>query len=150
MDKEQIVKDMFAHMGFSQAEIAFEETEEVVKVVVSLPQSESGILIGHRGENIDSLQYLLNIMLNQDAIAFKPVNIDVNDYRKSRHDSLRDMANTAAEKALDSGREILMPPFSANERRIIHEHLADRQDITTYSEGEEPSRRVVVRPMDAE
>lgn len=143
---QTIVEKVIELLHFNDATIEFEETEEEISVNITIPQEESGILIGYKGEKINALQRILSLMLNQDTIAYKPVNIDINQYRHARTQELHDMADKAAIKAIESGREILLPPLSARERRIIHMFLSKRGDITTYSEGEGSSRRLVVRP----
>lgn len=147
MDSSQtIVEKIIELLHFNDASIEYLETEEEISINITLPQEESGILIGYKGEKINALQRILSLMLNKDTIAFKPVNIDINQYRFARTQELHDMADKAAAKALESGREILLPPLSARERRLIHMFLAQRSDITTYSEGEGSGRRLVVRP----
>jgi spoIIIJ-associated protein len=120
--------------------------QERLRLEISVPENDSGILIGYHGERIDALQLIVNLMWNQHAVVYTPVQVDINGYRQRRQLQLEDLANKAAEKAIESGREILLPHLPAFERRIIHVFLDAREDITTYSEGEGPERRLVVRP----
>ncbi len=111
-----------------------------------MPETDSGALIGYHGEKIDALQLVVNLMWNQNAVVYSPVQVDINGYRARRRQTLEDLANKAAEKAVESGREILLPHLPSYERRIIHVYLESRPDVTTYSEGEGDERRLVVRP----
>jgi spoIIIJ-associated protein len=142
----ELVNDLISHLTFTGAEVEVVESTDEVVINLTLPQEESGVLIGFRGEKIDALQYLLSIIINKDAIHYRPVNLDINSYRQARFDKLKDMADVAAQKAIESGREILLPPLPGNERRIIHLHLSETQAVSTYSEGEGKSRRIIVRP----
>jgi spoIIIJ-associated protein len=146
---ETLIKTLLQHLTFDHAEVEYEETEESFRVTLTLPEAESGILIGYHGEKIDALQLLLGLMLNHDTVAYKPVELDVNGYRAKRRLSLEDLAEKAAQKALESGREILLPPLPSHERRLIHLYLSQNSAVTTYSEGEGQDRRLVVRPASA-
>jgi len=144
--KQDLTNSLIQALGFPQFQLDFTETDTEITVNVTLPQEDSGLLIGFRGEKITALQYLLTLMLNQDSIAYKPVNLDINQYYLKHHQEIIALADSAAHKAVSSGREILLPPMPANERRLIHVHLSESPDVATYSEGEGPSRRIVVRP----
>lgn len=144
--KKEIIKQLINALGFTDYQLDFSESDTEITVDLNLPQSDSGVLIGFRGEKISALQYLLSLMFNQDNIAYKPVIVDINSYYKKRQVELTTLADSAAEKAISSGREILLPPMSASDRRLIHIHLSESPDVDTYSEGEGASRRIVVRP----
>lgn len=146
--KDTVVK-FIGLLNFPHAEIDVAENDEEIIINITLPQEDSGLLIGYKGEKINALQHVLALMLNRDTIQYKPVNVDINEYRADRTKELHDIAAKAAEKAIESGREILLPPLSARERRLVHMFLSSRKDITTYSEGEGAARRLVVRPEEA-
>lgn len=140
------VKQLLQYMTFPSSEITAEEVDGHIKITITLPESDSGALIGYHGEKIDALQLIVNLMWNQNAVVYTPVQVDVNGYRDRRKKSLEDLADKAAQKAIESGREILLPHLPAYERRVIHVYLEKRTDVTTYSEGEGEDRRLVVRP----
>ena len=106
-----------------------------------------GLLIGHHGQTIDAIQHLAY------RIAFRPddqrkgVTVDAAGYRERRAVSLRAAADQAAETAVNNRRPVSLDPMSALERKVVHEHLKDRHDVETYSEGQEPDRRLVVAPL---
>ena len=149
-DVEKIVNNLLAGMGFTDAEIGVEFQKDRWFIQITTPQEQSGVLIGFHGEKIDALKTILNLMINSDSEDFTPVQVNVNDYRERRQQSVEELADRAVEKALSSNREILLPPLPANERRLVHIHLKDRPDIETYSEGRGNQRRVIVSPSEAE
>lgn len=146
MIQSQLVKRLLALLTFPEVECQTETGDASLKVSLTLNPKDSGILIGRRGETIDALQLILTLIHNHQADSFTPVELDLNHYRSDRQTVLQEMADHAAENALHSGREIILPPLSSRERRLIHLHLHDRRDVSTYSEGEGPNRRLVIRP----
>jgi spoIIIJ-associated protein len=148
--KTQVITDLLSQLTFPQAKVAIDQVDGGLSVVITVDEVDSGILIGHHGEKIDALQLVINLILNQNNLVYTPVQVDINGYRQRRKQSLEDLANKAASKAIDSGREILLPHLPSYERRIIHMYLQGRPDVTTYSEGEGEDRRLVVRPTTQE
>jgi spoIIIJ-associated protein len=106
-----------------------------------------GILIGHHGQTIDAIQHLAYRMAFRGASARKAVVVDAAGYRERRAVALRAAADQAADAALHDGRPVALEAMSAIERKLVHEHLRTRRDVETYSEGEEPDRRLVVAPL---
>jgi spoIIIJ-associated protein len=147
VDIQKLVQEFFSLLTFHDADLNVEAKEDVVNITVTVPEESSGILIGYRGEKINALQLIFTLMVNNNAIAYRPVHVDINGYRERRHQSLREMADAAAGNAIDSGREILLPPLPSYERRIIHMHLQTDDRVETYSEGEGKDRRLVIRPV---
>jgi spoIIIJ-associated protein len=150
VEVKDLVNNMFVHLTFSDAKISVEESDSEISVIIKVPEEFSGMLIGYRGEKINALQLLLTLMINNQAIAYRPLHLDINGYREKRYDSLRDIADAAAQNALDSGREILLSPLPSYERRVIHMYLSENKSVETYSEGEGDQRRLVVRPSSEE
>ncbi len=105
--------------------------------------------LGRSGQGLDALQFLLNTVLARKATADVRLLLDAEGYRERRADSLRQRAIELAEEVKSRGEEAELEPLPAHERRIIHSALADDPDITTYSEGDEPGRRVVIAPRSA-
>lgn len=125
------------------AEIKISEIDDVVKV--SLTGPDMGIMIGYRGETLDSLQYLLSLLINKGKEEkYKRVVLDTENYRARREDTLRRLALKVASKVKTSGKYLKLEPMNPYERRIIHASLQGDPCIDTYSEGDEPFRRVVV------
>jgi spoIIIJ-associated protein len=108
---------------------------------------ELGLLIGHHGQTIDAIQHLAYRFATHGEAERLPVVVDAAGYRERRAQILRQTAEQAAHRALGERRPVSLEPMSALERKVIHEHLKDRHDVETYSEGQEPSRHLVVAPL---
>jgi spoIIIJ-associated protein len=106
-----------------------------------------GLFIGRRGQTIDAVQHLAQRIVFRDGPSDVRVTIDADGYRERRAQTLRSEADDAADEALRSGEPVELEPMPASERRIVHEHLRDRGDVETHSEGDEPDRRLVVSPL---
>ena len=121
---------------------SFEEEEKKMKI--ELKGDGLGLLIGRRGETLDSIQYLTNIFVNKGSDDYIKVTIDAENYRERREDALVTLAKRTAQKATKYKKNMIIEPKNPYERRIIHEALQDYPEVTTYSIGEEPNRKVVV------
>lgn len=106
-----------------------------------------GLLIGHHGQTIDAIQHLAYRFAIHGDGGRKPVTVDAAGYRERRATVLRATADQAAETAVNHRRAVPLEAMSAMERKVIHEHLKARRDVETYSEGQEPARRLVVAPL---
>jgi spoIIIJ-associated protein len=106
-----------------------------------------GLLIGHHGQTIDAIQHLAYRIAFRGDEARKRVVVDAAGYRERRAVALRAAADQAAEAAIHDRRPVALEAMSALERKVVHEHLKSRHDVETYSEGQEPSRRLVVAPL---
>ncbi|MBQ5587661.1 MAG: protein jag [Selenomonadales bacterium] len=134
--------DVFAKMNLTVA-IEAEEKEEVV--LFDLKGNDLGILIGRHGQTLDALQYLTNLAANKHAgEGRKRIVLDVEDYRKRREETLVRLAQRLANKVKRRNQRIVLEPMSRHERKIIHMALQDDPQIATYSEGEEPYRKIVI------
>ncbi len=133
-------------MNVSDPGIAVAEDEQTIKIRVE--GHHVGTLIGHRGETLDALQLLTSLVVNHqngdEQDSYYKVQLDVGGYRKKREKTLESLAERLAEKALSTGRNIALDPMNSYERRIVHTALSDVDGISTYSEGEEPERRVII------
>jgi spoIIIJ-associated protein len=109
-----------------------------------------GLLIGKRGQTIDAVQLLAYQAAFRGLRERKRVVVDAAGYRERRRETLTGRADRAAEQALAGNRSVEMDPMSAQERRVVHEHLKDRAGVETYSEGDEPNRCIVVAPLVSE
>jgi spoIIIJ-associated protein len=109
-----------------------------------------GLLIGHHGQTIDAIQHLAARVVLRDGPGAdrRRVVVDADGYRARRRTALEHQADDAADEAVRTGREIELDPMSPSERRIVHEHLRDRDDVETQSEGEGADRRLVISPRD--
>ena len=121
------------------------ETEEEFKVELTGPDAH--VLIGYRGDVLDSIQYLTLLLINKNGDSKKRLVIDGEGYRSKREVTLTKLAKSLAFKVSKSGRSTQLEPMNPFERRIIHSALADDKYVTTESEGEEPNRYVVIKPL---
>jgi spoIIIJ-associated protein len=110
-----------------------------------------GVLIGRRGQTIDAVQHLAQriVIKGIPAKGSRRIVVDAGGYRARREETLRAQADAAAETAIAEEREVELEPMPASERRFVHEHLRDRGDVETHSEGDEPERRLVVGALPA-
>jgi spoIIIJ-associated protein len=122
-----------------------EDEAEIVAAVKG--DDDYGLLIGKRGQTIDALQLLCYQAAFRGMKERKRVVVDAAGYRDRRRDALQRRADRAAEQALDLSRPVELDAMSAPERRVVHEHLKERPEVETYSEGTEPHRCVVVAPL---
>lgn len=118
--------------------------EEEKLVDVELKGEDMGILIGKRGQTLDSLQYLTNLSINKNADVYYKVKVDTEDYRNRRKETLENLAKNISYKVKRTKRSVSLEPMNPFERRIIHSALQNDKFVTTHSEGEEPYRHVVV------
>lgn len=126
-----------------QAEIRIREENDVIYINLTGPKM--GIIIGYRGETLDALQYLTSLVINKTHdIPYKKVVLDTENYRKKREETLIRVAEKAAYKVKKTKRPYKLEPMNPYERRIIHSALQDNEYVYTFSEGEEPHRRVVL------
>ena len=122
--------------------VAVNEEEHIIEV--ELKGDDMGILIGKRGQTLDSLQYLTNLAINKHSDEYYKVKIDTEDYRKRRKETLENLAKNIAYKVKRTKRPVSLEPMNRFERRIIHSALQNDRYVTTHSEGDEPYRHVVV------
>ncbi|MCG9966853.1 protein jag [Pelotomaculum terephthalicicum JT] len=115
-------------------------------LTINLKGPELGILIGRRGETLDALQFLVNLSVNKNKEVRRKIIIDVEGYRHRREETLQKLAVKLANKAKQRGRSVVLEPMSSQERRIIHTALQGRDDIYTFSEGDEPYRKIIISP----
>lgn len=144
---EESVKDFLKsvfHAMDMAVEIIVKVNEEEKLIEVDLKGEDMGILIGKRGQTLDSLQYLTNLAVNKHSENYYKVKVDTEDYRKRRKDTLENLAKNIAYKVKRTKRTVELEPMNPFERRVIHSALQNDKYVTTHSEGDEPYRHVVV------
>ena len=139
---ELFLKGLLEHMGSDAVPHAYKLDEESYRA--DLVGGDAGLLIGRRGDTLDAIQYLTGYAVNRDREKRLRISVDAGDYRLKREDSLRQLANKMAAKAVKYRRNFTLEPMNAYERHIIHAALQDYPEVTTFSTGTEPHRRVVV------
>ena len=140
---KEFLKSVFSAMDMP-VEIIVKVNEEEKLIDVELKGDDMGILIGKRGQTLDSLQYLTNLAINKHSENYYKVKVDTEDYRKRRKETLENLAKNIAYKVKRTKRSVDLEPMNPFERRIIHSALQNDKFVTTHSEGEEPYRYVVV------
>jgi spoIIIJ-associated protein len=141
-EAKNFLREVLDTMGI-KAEIRIKEEEDTIKISMTGP--DMGILIGYRGETLDSLQYLISLIVNKGhETSYKRVVLDTENYRSKREETLKRLAQKVAGTVRRTGKLIRLEPMNPYERRIIHSALQDDRYIKTHSEGDEPYRRVVV------
>ena len=140
---KQFLKEVFTAMNMAVT-IDVDYNEEESTMNVDLSGEEMGVLIGKRGQTLDSLQYLVSLVVNKGKDDYIRVKVDTEDYRKRRKETLENLAKNIAYKVKRTKRPVSLEPMNPYERRIIHSALQNDKYVTTHSEGEEPFRRVVV------
>ena len=139
----EFLDNVFKAMNL-EVEIIINVDEDNKNVDVELKGSEMGVLIGKRGQTLDSLQYLTNLAINKQSENYYRVKIYTEDYRKRRRETLENLAKNIAYKVKRTKRPVSLEPMNPFERRVIHSALQNDRFVTTHSEGDEPYRHVVV------
>ncbi len=139
---EHFLTGLMQHMGSTAVPHAWKADENTYKV--DLVGDDLGYLIGRRGDTLDAIQHLCNYTINRDIEGHVRINVDAECYREKREDSLRRYARKKAQQVLKARRRTTLEPMNAYERHVIHATLQEMDNITTYSTGTEPNRRVVV------
>ena len=137
------LNDVFAAMNMTVV-IEAEYNENEKELSVDLSGDDMGVLIGKRGQTLDSLQYLVSLIVNKESTDYIRVKVDTENYRKRRQDTLENLAKNIAFKVKRTKRTVSLEPMNPYERRIIHSALQNDKFVTTHSEGDEPFRHVVV------
>lgn len=142
---KNFLKQMIEDMGID-CDIESRTEGNMIKFnIMCSEESDIGIIIGKRGETLDSLQYIVNLVTNRNADTYIRVILDCNQYRSKRERSLQKLARRLADKAVQTGRDIKLEPMNPYERRIIHTYLQNDEKVNTFSQGNEPNRRVIIK-----
>lgn len=140
---KRFLNDVFAAMNMVVViSVKYDEISEEMEI--DLSGDEMGVLIGKRGQTLDSLQYLVSLVVNKESDNYIRVKLDTENYRERRKETLENLAKNIAYKVKRTRRPVSLEPMNPYERRIIHSALQNDKYVTTYSEGEEPFRKVVV------
>ncbi|MDC7289200.1 Jag N-terminal domain-containing protein [Blautia schinkii] len=139
------LRDVFASMNLGDVEITSKYNTNDGCLEVDFEGADMGILIGKRGQTLDSLQYLTSLVVNKGKVNYIRVKLDTEDYRRRRKDTLENLARGIAYKVKKTRKPVVLEPMNPYERRIIHSALQGNKFVETVSEGEEPYRHVVVK-----
>lgn len=139
----RFLKDVLSTMRMP-VDVAVREEDEAV--IFDISGKQLGLIIGRRGQTLDALQYLVNIAANRGAETRRRIILDAGGYRERRRKTLRELADRLARQVLRTGKEVVLEPMSPADRKVIHTRIQTVEGLTTYSEGEEPERRVIITP----
>ena len=142
---EDLLEEIADGLGLD-ADVEIEETDD--ELIGRLEGDDVGLFIGRHGQTIDAVQHLAQRIVFPDGPSDVRVVIDADGYRERRGQLLRADADDAADEALRTGRPVELDPMPPSERRVIHEHLRDREGVSTHSEGDEPDRYIVVSALE--
>lgn len=140
---EKKVKEIFEKIGIEDS-FELTESEESINIVIS--SDDPGMIIGHHGDTLDSLQLILSLLLSKGSDEFKRVYLEVGDYKRNRSDYLKNLAEQTKQRALSEGREIFLPSLKPWERREVHMYLSEDGEVMSESVGEGKDRTLVVKP----
>lgn len=140
---KKYLEDITSKMGID-AKVTIHETSDYIKMIIA--GDSLGVIIGRRGETLDAIQYLTNLVVNRKANERRRIILDAEGYRERREDTLRNLAFRLSDKVKRTGQKVFLEPMNPQERRIIHTALQNDRYVMTLSEGEEPYRKVVIMP----
>ena len=144
-DAVKFLTDVFKAMNLEAAiNVEFDSAEN--ELTIDVKAEDMGVLIGKRGQTLDSLQYIVSLASNKDCSEYVKVKLDSENYRVRRKETLENLAKNIASKVKRTGKAVSLEPMNSFERRIIHSALQGDSDCETYSEGADPYRKVVVKP----
>ncbi|MDO4778006.1 MAG: RNA-binding cell elongation regulator Jag/EloR [Tissierellia bacterium] len=146
--KEDISKKLAELLNYMHLKSSVKVTsdKDIIKVVLyDISEEDTGIVIGRKGETLDSIQYILSLIANKDTNDFYRVTLDVANYRERRKDAIENNAKKVAFKVLKSKKSIALEPMNAYERRIVHYALQNYKELETVSQGSFPNRKVIIK-----
>jgi len=144
IETERFLRDVAHAMGLA-VEVERQSSKDGLQLAMSGPD-DIGMLIGRRGQTLDALQYLANIIANRHSDSHLRIVLDAEDFREKRRKTLEELSNRLAGRVVRTREEVVLEPMSPHERKIIHSQLQNHPKVKTYSKGEEPNRRIVISP----
>lgn len=145
-ETKQYIEDMAKEMGIEDLVITYETKGKYINF--QLESEKAAFLIGKRGQTLNAIQQLAQLVANKVTKQFKIVRIDVADYRERREQSLEQLADRMADRAVRTKRQVALEPMPSYERKVIHNALSLRLDIETFSEGKDPYRHIVIKGIE--
>ncbi|HCQ31519.1 TPA: hypothetical protein DIU27_04025 [Candidatus Collierbacteria bacterium] len=143
----EILSNVLTQLELNEDQIKIEVADEDnINILLTPSEDAAGIFVGHHGEGLASLRMIFSLMIYQRFGVWPKLHLNVNDYQERREDSLKELAQNAADRAVSLQKEIILPNLSSFERRIIHLFLEEYKGVRTESRGEAPYRQMVVIP----
>lgn len=151
MDQTKVVEiltNILSQLSLTDDQITIQcEEGDNVNISLTLPADSAGIFVGHHGEGLTALRMIFSLILFQRFGVWPKIHLNVNDYQERREDALKELAVSAAERAVSLNKEIILPNLSSYERRIVHLFLEENLKIKTESRGIAPFRQMVIIPL---
>lgn len=151
MDKAKITEiltNVLSQLSLNDDQITIDITDdENINISLTLPQDSAGVFVGHHGEGLSSLRMIFSLIIFQRFSVWPKLHLNVNDYQERREESLKEIAQDAAQRAVNLQKEIILPNLSSYERRLIHMALSEYPGVKTESRGEAPFRQMVIVPV---
>ena len=145
-NKNEIINEFLTKIaGFMDITLTNKIEEKDGRISVNMEGNDMGLLIGYRGETLEALQTILGVVANKGAEEYVRIDLDAENYREKRKETLKNLASKKAYEAVKYNKNITLEPMNAYERRIIHMALQENDKVTTYSIGEEPYRKIVIK-----
>lgn len=149
MEFQEYIYNFFTKLLGETPNLQIEDTNDSLNIELSLDPDKSGIIIGYHGEVLSAAQLILSLSLQQQTGVWKPVRINVNDYRQKRQQALETLAADTATRVIKTGSPLTIRNLSSFERRIVHSALSNFTGVTTHSEGNPPHRVLIVSPAES-
>ncbi|KKT34787.1 MAG: Jag protein [Candidatus Collierbacteria bacterium GW2011_GWC2_45_15] len=144
----EVLSNILTLLGLTEDQIVIEVTEEEnINISLTVPLDRAGVFVGRHGEGLAALRMIFSLILFQRFAFWPKLHLNVNDYQERREEALRELANNAAQRALDLQKEIILPNLSSYERRIVHMILSEIDGVKTESRGEAPYRQMYIIPV---
>lgn len=140
---KKLIQELFDNLGIKDS-FDVNESDESIDIVID--SEDPGLIIGHHGDTLDSIQLVLSLILAKKLGEFKRVNVEVGDYKKNRSDYLKNLAAQTKDRVLSENQEIFLPNLKSWERREVHMYLSEDPDVISESVGEGKDRTLVVKP----
>ncbi len=144
----EIIGNILSQLNLDENQYQIDLAEgENINITLSLPTESAGVFVGRHGESLSSLRMIFSLILFQRFNVWPKIHLNVNDYQERREEALKEIAESAVEKAVSLKKEIILPNLSSYERRLVHMYLSERTDVKTESRGVPPLRQMVVIPL---
>lgn len=144
----EIIGNILSQLNLDENQYAIEVVEnENINITLNIPTESAGVFVGRHGESLSALRMIFSLILFQRFNIWPKIHLNVNDYQERREEALKEIADSAVQKAISLKKEIILPNLSSYERRIVHMYLSERTDIKTESRGVPPLRQMVVIPL---
>lgn len=144
----EILNNILSQLGLAEDQIVIEiADDDNLNISLTVPQESAGVFVGHHGEGLSALRMIFSLIIFQRFAVWPKLHLNVNDYQERREETLKELANDAAQRAVNLQKEIILPNLSSYERRIIHMFLSEFPGVKTESRGEAPFRQMVIIPV---